>query len=141
MTATLDPVNPEHARALRSLATDKTGWITTIDPDGQPQSSPIWFLWDDGEVLLYSRKGARRNDHVAERPRVSFNLNTDASGDEVVTMEGTVRVDADGASAAANPAYLAKYERHIHAYGWTADWFAEQYPVILRITPTRWRLG
>ena len=67
MTATLDPANPEHARALRSLATDKTGWITTTDADGQPQSSPIWFLWDDGEVLLYSRKGARRNDHDRHR--------------------------------------------------------------------------
>ena len=141
MAATLDPSTKGGAHALERLASEKIAWLTSVDPDGQPQASPIWFLWDDGEVLLYSRKGARRNDHVAERPRVSFNLNTDASGDEVVTMEGTVRVDVDGASAAANPAYLAKYERHILAYGWTADWFAEQYPVILRITPTRWRLG
>ena len=99
MTATLDPATTEGARALGSLATDKTGWITTVDGDGQPQSSPIWFLWDGGEILIYSHKRARRN------------------------------------------AYLAKYEPHILAYGWTADWFAAEYPVALRITPTRWRVG
>ncbi len=141
MTATIDPATPEGARALASLATDKTGWITTIDADGQPQSSPIWFLWVEGEILIYSHRQARRNVHVAERPRVSFNLNTDASGDELVTMEGIARVDDDGPNAAANLAYLAKYEPHILAYGWTADWFAAEYPVALRIAPTRWRLG
>jgi PPOX class probable F420-dependent enzyme len=141
MTATLDPATDQGDRALRSLAIDKTGWITTVDGDGQPQSSPVWFLWDDGEVLIYSHKRARRNAHVAERPRVSFNLNTDASGDEVVTMEGIVRIVTDGVGAADDPAYLAKYEPHIRAYGWTPAWFADQYPVVLRITPTRWRLG
>jgi PPOX class probable F420-dependent enzyme len=141
MPTTIHPATPEGARALASLANDKTGWITTVDASGQPQSSPIWFLWDGGEILVYSHRAARRNADVAERPRVSFNLNTDASGDELVTMEGTVRVDHDGPDAAANPAYLAKYEPHILAYGWTAGWFAAEYPVALRITPTRWRLG
>ena len=141
MTAIIDPATPAGARALASLATDKTGWITTVDADGQPQSSPIWFLWDDGEILVYSHRRARRNAHIADHPRVSFNLNTDASGDELVTMEGTVRVVPDGPDAAANPAYRAKYEPHILAYDWTVDWFAAEYPVALRITPTRWRLG
>ena len=35
-------------------STEKIAWLTTVDPDGQPQASPIWFLWDDGEVLLFS---------------------------------------------------------------------------------------
>ena len=26
-------------------------------------------------------------------------------------------------------------------YGWTAEYFAGEYPVVVRITPTRWRVG
>ena len=56
-------------------------------------------------------------------------------------MEGVARIDPDGPSASDNPAYLAKYRQHIEAYGWTVDWFATEYPVVLRVTPTRWRVG
>ena len=44
-------------------------------------------------------------------------------------------------AASANPAYLAKYQGKIEGYEWTVDWFAANYPVILRITPTRWRVA
>ena len=57
MPTTLDPHDAKHAAALERLATEKIGWLTTVDPDGQPQASPIWFLWDDGEVLLFSDRG------------------------------------------------------------------------------------
>lgn len=139
MSDTLDPATDAGAAALEHLRTDKTGWLTSVGASGQPYSSPIWFLWDDGELLVYSHRRARRNADIAARPLVSFNLNTDASGDELLTMEGTARIDGDGPSAAANPVYLAKYEPHITAYGWTVDWFAAEYPVAIRITPTRWR--
>ena len=74
------------------------------NPDGQPQSSPVWFLWEDGEILVYSRRRAPRNENIRERPLVSFNLNTDATGDEVVTMEGVARIDPAGPDVSANPA-------------------------------------
>lgn len=31
------------------LRTEDIAWITTVTADGQPQSSPVWFLWDDAE--------------------------------------------------------------------------------------------
>ena len=36
------------AHALGRLATDVIGWLTTVTPDGRPQTFPIWFLWEDG---------------------------------------------------------------------------------------------
>ncbi len=141
MTASIDPATAAGARALQHLADDPIGWLTTVNPDGQPQSSPIWFLWADGELLVYSRTRAPRNENIRERPLVSFSLNTDPGGDEVVTMEGTARIDPDGPAPSANPAYLAKYRGKIEGYDWTVDWFAANYPVVVRITPTRWRLA
>ena len=57
-------------RAARSerLETELIGWLTTINPDGQPQSSPIWFLWRDGEVLVYSHVRAPRNAQRRGQP-------------------------------------------------------------------------
>ena len=37
-------------------------------------------------------------------------------------------------------AYIAKYQRLLDDYGWTAEWFAGEYPVPILVRPTRWRL-
>lgn len=139
MTATLDPTTDAGATALEHLRTDETAWLTSVSATGQPYSSPVWFLWEDGELLVYSHRAARRNADIAARPKVAFNLNTDATGDVYLTMEGTARIDPDAPPGSANPTYLAKYEGRILGYGWTVDWFATEFPVAIRITPTRWR--
>lgn len=141
MTKTIDPGTPVGARTLERLDAEKIGWLTTTNPDGQPQSSPIWFLWVDGEVLIYSGKRAPRNGNVADRPLVAFNLNTDPAGGDVVTMEGEARVDLTYVPADQHPAYLEKYQGMLDGYGWTAAYFAAEYPIAILIRPTRWRLG
>ena len=141
MTATIDPSSAAGAKALARLDTELMGWLTTINPDGQPQSSPIWFLWADGEILVYSGKRAPRNGNIEDRPLVAFNLNTDPVGDDVVTMEGIARIDQAGPPAWANGAYVAKYQGLFSDYGWTAEYFSGEYPVVVRVTPTRWRVG
>jgi PPOX class probable F420-dependent enzyme len=136
-----DPTTTAGARALERLETELIGWLTTINPDGQPQSSPIWFRWTDGELTIYSRKRAPRNDNIAERPLVSFNLNTSEDGEDVVTMEGTARIHSEAPPANEDPAYIAKYSALLAAYGWTPQYFAAEYPVVVRVAPTRWRLA
>jgi PPOX class probable F420-dependent enzyme len=138
---TLDPATEAGAHALERLETELMGWLTTVNPDGQPQSSPIWFLWQRGEVLVYSHIRAPRNANIEANPLVSFNLDTASEGDDFVTMEGETRVDQTVPSSSANPAYLAKYRHLIERYGWTPEWLSENYPIPIVITPARWRLG
>lgn len=138
---TPDPTTKAGARTIERLDRELIGWLTTTNPDGQPQSSPIWFLWVDGEVLIYSGKRAPRNGNVADRPLVAFNLNTDAVGGDVVTMEGEALVDLTYAPADQVPAYVAKYQGLLDDYGWTPEYFAAEYPLAIRVRPTRWRLG
>ena len=138
---TLDPATEAGARALERLGTELMGWMTTVNPDGQPQSSPIWFLWQDGEILVYSHIRAPRNANIEANPLVSFNLNTDPDGDEVVTMEGEARIELSLPPSSANPAYQAKHRHMIERYGWTPEWLADNYPVPIVIRPTRWRLA
>ena len=141
MTAILDPSDAKHAAALIRLVDDKIGWLTTVDPDGQPQASPIWFLFDAGEVLLFSDRRARRNGNLADNPRVAFNLHTDAGGGSVISMEGEARLVPDEPPSSSNAAYQAKYGAWIAEYDWTFDWFEEHYPHAIRIAPTRWRVS
>ena len=141
MPTTLDPSSPAGARTLERLDSELIGWLTTTNPDGQPQSSPIWFLWVGGEVLIYSGKRAPRNENVAERPLVAFNLNTDAVGGDVVTLEGVARVDLTYPSPDQLAPYIAKYQALLDDYGWTPEYFAAEYPLPILVRPTRWRLG
>jgi len=138
---TLDPASEAGAKALQRLATEKIAWLTTVNPEGQPQTSAIWFLWRDGTIVVYSHVRAPRNANIEANPRVSFNLNTDAGGDNVVTMEGEARIDLSLPPPSADPAFQARYRARIEAYGWTPEWHAATYPVPIVITPTRWRLG
>lgn len=140
MTATLDPSTRSGARALDRLGSEKIGWLTTVNADGQAQSSPLWFLWTDGELFVYSGKAAPRNGNIANNPRVSFNLHTDAGGGDVVSMEGTARIDPDGPLCSNHPAYLEKYGSSLEGSGGPA-YMDREYPVVVRITPTRWRVG
>ena len=56
-------------------------------------------------------------------------------------MEGIARIAPDGPSAVDNDVYLAKYGPKIDEYGWTPQWFSDEYPVVVRITPARWRVA
>lgn len=136
-----DPTTEAGAGLVRRLEIELIAWLTTVTPDGRPQSSAIWFLWQAGEMLMYSRAGAPRARNVAANPHVSVHLNSDAEGDDIVTFEALARLDPDAPPASAVPAYLAKYSHLIEKYGWTTDQFMADYPTPIRIRPTRLRLG
>jgi Pyridoxamine 5''-phosphate oxidase. len=140
VTSELDPSTKPGARALQRLETEPIGWLTTVNPDGQPQASPIWFVWRDRELLVYSHKRAPRNANVEARPLVAFNLNTDARGDDVVTMEGVARIDLGIRPSSADPDFQAKYRDLIADYEWTPEWLSSEYPIPIVVRPTRWRL-
>ena len=132
--AMIDP----QSKAGRRLASDLIGWLTTVSPNGTPQTSPVWFLWDGDEFLVYSLESARVRN-VRANPRVSLHLDGNGMGGDIVTLEGMARIAADEPSAAETPAYLAKYQERLDTYGWSPEKFATDYPVAIRVTPTRLR--
>ncbi len=38
--------------ADEQLRNDDIIWLTTVTPAGQPQSVPVWFLWDGKTILI-----------------------------------------------------------------------------------------
>jgi PPOX class probable F420-dependent enzyme len=137
----IDPNDPRGAHALERLEREHTAWLTTVTPLGQPQTMPVWFLWQDGSILVYSFRTAVRNRNVAANPHVSFVLNTDDEGEDLVIIEAEAALVPDEVQGRDNPAFLAKYQALLDQYGWTHERFSTDYPHPVRITPTRVRFG
>ncbi len=132
-----DTGSDRDARALARLERDTVAWLTTVTPEGQPQTFPIWYLWHDGEILIYGDRRARRNANLAVNPRVSVHLNDDGKGDGIVVIEGEARIDPATPPVPENPAYLAKYRRLIDDLLGSPEEMATIYNVPLRVRPTR----
>jgi PPOX class probable F420-dependent enzyme len=107
----------------------------TVNGRGAPQPSPVWFLWDDGSILLYSRPATAKLRNIAANPRVAMHLNDDGGGSDVVIVSGRAAV-SDDPPADEVPAYVEKYGGLIGGNGWTPESFAADYAVPVRIRPT-----
>lgn len=136
----IDDSTPRGAKALRRLAEEPIIWLTTVAASGQPQASPVWFLFADGEFLVYSLPDTARPTNIAENPRVSLNLDGNGLGGDIVTIEGEARIDRDAPPSSEVPGYQAKYRPFIDRNGWTPESFARDYPVPIRIRPTKVRV-
>jgi PPOX class probable F420-dependent enzyme len=125
-------------RALERLASEDVAWLTTVTPDGQPQTLPVWFLWDGGRIVIYGDNLAQRNRNLAANPKVSFHFN-DADGSDVVFIEGEAVIDSSMPPLPEHTAYVAKYARRIAANYHSPERFAERYGTPIVIRPVRGR--
>jgi PPOX class probable F420-dependent enzyme len=134
-------LSAEAAAALAErLRTESVAWVTTVTPGGQPQSSPVWFLWEEDEFLVYAQPHSRKVRNIRAHPQVSLHLNSDAEGGQVVTFEGLARIAEGSPPAHEVAAYLAKYRAGIAGIGMSPEQLGAEYSTALRITPTRVRV-
>lgn len=133
----LDPDTNWGAQALRRLRDEKIGWLTTVTPGGQPQTMPIWFLWTDGELLIYGDHRARRNANIEANPKVSFHLDATPRGGDVLVIEGDARIDPDYPLPPDNGPYLEKYSAWIDTDLGGPATMAQTYSMPIRVVPTR----
>jgi PPOX class probable F420-dependent enzyme len=114
-------------------------WLTTVRPDGQPVSVPVWFLLreEDETFLVYSQPNKLKLRNLQQNPRVALGLDVTDLGRDVIRLDGTAQQVKDIPPADQNRQYVAKYTERIGALFGTADKFAESFSVPLLITPTR----
>lgn len=136
----LDTTTPAGRRAAERLRDELIAWLVTVRPDGQPQPSPVWFLWRDPEVLVYSQRHTGKLRALRHDPRVALHLDSNGRGGDIVVLEGSAEIDPSAPPADATPEYLAKYEEMIRRNGWTPASFAADYSVPVRIRVERARL-
>ncbi|MDP8950034.1 MAG: TIGR03667 family PPOX class F420-dependent oxidoreductase [Actinomycetota bacterium] len=136
----LDTTREAGARAEARLREEVIIWLTTVRSDGQPQSVPVWFLWDGEAFLVYSQPGRRKLRNIGRNPRVGLHLNSNARGGDVVRIEGTAEVVQDVSPANEVGEYVEKYRESIARIGFDPESFARTYSVALQVTPDRWQV-
>ncbi len=132
-----DPKDKNEAHALERLGRERIAWLTTVSPAGQPMATPVWFLWTEGEVLVYGDHRALRNRNIEANPKVSFHLADNGSGGDIVTIQGLARIEPDYPAVPDNPAYLEKYLDWINSGLGGPDRMAQTYSMPILISPTR----
>jgi PPOX class probable F420-dependent enzyme len=126
----------DRERAESRLHCNLIAWLTTVRPDGQPVSVPVWFLLrDDETILLYTQPDKAKLRNIAANPKVSLALDVTDIGRNIVRIEGTARPAEDEPPANEHPAYLAKYTERIAALFGTPEEFARLFSAALIITP------
>jgi len=127
-------------RAEARLKEEEISWITTVRSDGQPQTVPVWFLWDDNGVLIYSQPNRQKLRNITRNPRVGLNLNSNEQGNDVVRLEGSASIDEDAPLSSEVAPYVEKYRESIARIGYDVDGFARAYSVAVRVRPERWQV-
>lgn len=128
-------------RAGRRLREETILWLTTVRGDGQPQTSPVGFLWDGERFLILSEPAAQKITNIRTNPRVSLHLELehDPVDGGVLTVEGTATLEAGRLRGSARTAYLERFGPQMEAEGLDRDEVFDAFSAVIRVTPTRAR--
>ena len=85
-------VPPSHRDLLTGAS---TAAVTTIGADGFPQTSAIWFMWEDDRLWFSTKRWAAKYRNVLARPQVGFLVIDPADEFRYVELRGTATVAED----------------------------------------------
>jgi PPOX class probable F420-dependent enzyme len=127
--------------AKKQLKSEYFIWLITVDSTGTPQPRPVWFIWENDTVLIYSQAKAYKLKHIQNNPNVSLHFNSaDAQGEKrLIMFTGTAAIDKNAMTTNKLRSYMRKYKSGITNLNMTADQFAKEYSIAIRVTPTNLR--
>lgn len=93
---TLAPMSVEIPAELAALL-DSTAvaLVSTIGPKGEPQTTPIWFVWKDGAVQFSLVNGRQKLRNLRLDPRASVVIVDPAEPTSYLELRGQVHLAAD----------------------------------------------
>ncbi|ADB30291.1 pyridoxamine 5'-phosphate oxidase-related FMN- binding protein [Kribbella flavida DSM 17836] len=122
--------------AVRELLDGKNpAVLTTLNPDGSPQSSVVWVGREGDQVVISSTGGLRKVQNLLRDPRASLLVIDPADSGRYAELRGTVQVAEDAGREVA--IRLAEHYEGDGAGQEYADLPAEVQRVVLRLTPTK----
>ncbi len=114
-------------------------WLTTVRADGMPQPTPIWFVYENGTILLYSKPDAQKVKNIRQNPKVALSFGEDHEGEEFFVIMGEAVIDETAPRSIDHPAYQTKYGKGIIDINFTPESLAQTFSLPIRITPTQVR--
>jgi len=128
----------DDARIQRYLATKDIVLLGTINPDGSPLVTAMWFLHDPDALTLISVDDLQKVKNLRRDPRLHIVAESGSRGAEIrgVAVRGRARFLADSPERRALIARIVdKYHPHLEGYWGGRDMPANR--VMFRVTPER----
>lgn len=93
-----------HERLVRS----HDYWLATVWPEGRPQVTPVWGVWEDGALWFSCGRRSRKARNLMANPAA---VATTATASQPVVVEGRATLVEDPAAIAAFAGWAdSKYE-------------------------------
>ena len=124
----------------RALERPATAILATINPDGSPLATPMWFVHDRSGIGMVSIDGLQKIRNLRRDPRVGVVVETGAAtGLQCVIVQGTVEfLDTGADRAELGASFVEKYGESIEK-----RWGGRAVPddrALFRIHPSRVKL-
>ena len=85
---------PDNARQI--LDGPEFAVLSTLEPDGQPQSSVVWFERDGDDLLMSTVKGRRKHANLVRDPRATVLVYPKDNPYSYVELRGAVTMTEEG---------------------------------------------
>ena len=118
------------------LADAHVGVLAIDEPGRGPMSAPIWYLYDDGAVVMNIDGDSVKAKLARAAGRASLTVQTEAAPYKYVTVEGPVTLEGGTYEA------LQMAVRYLGEE--LGKWYVDEYehpktPVVMRLVPEHWR--
>jgi PPOX class probable F420-dependent enzyme len=82
-------INEEQAAFL---AEPNVAILSTVDGEGRPHAAPVWYLFDDGEIVVSTGRGSQKHVNIQRNPGVALTVDRDTLPYYAVTVLGEAEV-------------------------------------------------
>ena len=118
------------------LAAVHVGVLAIDEPARGPHALPVWYLYEDGEVLIGIEGSSRKAALLRAAGRASLTVQTETAPYQYVSVEGSVVLEA------ATHDELALATRYLGVE--LGPWYVEHNPrtadsLTVRVRPEHWR--
>ena len=133
----IEKMTKEQMRAFVMEGT-RTGHLATVREDGRPHVAPIWFVFDDEDIVFTSWHDSVKVRNIERTGRAAISIDLPHPPYGFVTIEGTVTIDRDPAASRhwateMGRRYMGegRSEEFGRRNGREGEW-------VFRLTPTHW---
>ena len=134
----LDPASAIPAERIDLLERPLVGRLSTLMPNGYPQTHPVWYDFDGLHVRVNTMRGFRKERNMRADPRVTLLVIDPANADHWIEVRGLVELTEEGAAQHLD-SLAWRYEHVEHFFGGAIDarFAGQEFPVLGRISVVR----
>jgi PPOX class probable F420-dependent enzyme len=115
------------------MKTELIGWISTCNTNGDLHTVPVWFLYENNYVRIFTAPTSRKIKNLLENYAASFHLNGGELGN-VLSFSGRVElINYDPGSHFLPQPYLDKYAELMCNQNWPQEYLEANFTTEVKI--------